>query len=275
MAVFFLSDTHLGARYIDNPRRHQQLICDWLDRVRPQAEALYLLGDILDYWFEYRDVVPRGYVRFFAALARWTDAGIPVVWLHGNHDIWTTDYFSRELGITVHDGILDTNLLGHRFVMEHGDGVGLKSASFHFLRRLFRSSLARRLFAALHPRLTMPFAFNWSASNRTSRTRLEANCFQQRALDSLANFARDYERETDGEVDHFMFGHLHCAVNGPLTDYRPEPGKPNPTLTVLPDGFSAMGYARFDGQAVTLHSLLDDTPLESGFCPTSSVADIS
>lgn len=253
MAVYFLSDAHLGARYISDPRSHELQICRWLDRVRPGAEALYLLGDMLDYWFEYRDVVPRGYVRFFAALARWTDAGIPVIWLHGNHDMWTRDYLSSELGIDVRDGIVDVTIHGLRVVMEHGDGVGRQPMSFRLLRKVFRSCIARRMFAALHPWLTMSLALSWSGHNRTGRSVNQVVAMRDRAIASLCDFCAEFTRR-NGHVDCFVFGHLHHAVSMDLPDL-------DSSFTVLPDCYQTMGYGRLSDGYIELLSMTNDRPL--------------
>lgn len=255
MQVCFISDAHLGAKYIADPKAHERQLCDWLDRMRGQADALYLLGDMLDYWFEYRCVVPRGHVRFFAALARWTDAGKPVYWLRGNHDMWTRGYLTEELGITVLDGLVDTRIGSERFVLEHGDGVGRRPAGFKLLRRVFRSGILRRLFAAVHPGITVRFAYGWSASNRLGRSEEAVRRHNADAIAALKEFAAGYERDR-GHVDHFIFGHIHQPVNTIV------PGTDS-SLTVLPDCFATMGYALYDGNGVQLLSLSDDTPLNT------------
>ena len=164
--VYFLSDCHLGAGYIVDPRAQEKALAAWLDSIAADASALYLLGDIIDYWFEYRNVVPRGYTRFLGALARLADKGVEIVWLKGNHDIWMTDYLTSEIGCRIVDGLLDTHIAGRRFVMEHGDGVGRRPLAFRALRRIFRSSTARVLYAAIHPRWTVGFAHSWSRHSR-------------------------------------------------------------------------------------------------------------
>lgn len=104
--TYFISDLHLGAGYIADPRAHEMKVVGFLRSIAPKASRLYLLGDILDYWWEYRDVVPRGFTRFFGALAELADAGVEIVWFKGNHDIWIFDYLPAEIGLTVHDGIM-------------------------------------------------------------------------------------------------------------------------------------------------------------------------
>ena len=126
--VYFISDLHLGARYIADAQAHEKRVVAWLESIRDHASALYLLGDILDYWYEYRYVVPKGHVRFLGVLARLVDAGVKVYWFQGNHDIWLFSYMQSEIGIEVVDGSRVVELSGKRFFLEHGDGVGHKSA---------------------------------------------------------------------------------------------------------------------------------------------------
>ena len=149
--TYFISDIHLGASYIENPREHEQHVVAFLRSIAVDAKRLFLLGDILDYWWEYRTVVPRGFTRFFGALAELADAGVEIVWFKGNHDIWIFDYLPNEIGLTVHDGVMVTELEGKRFLLEHGDGVGELPWTFKRLRGLFRCRFAQKLFAAIHP----------------------------------------------------------------------------------------------------------------------------
>ena len=117
--IYFASDFHLGARYIENPIEYERRIVRWLDSIKQDAGTLYLLGDILDYWYEYRYVVPKGFTRFFGKLAELSDNGIDIHWFIGNHDIWIFDYLPHELGITIHDGTLITEIGGKRFFLSH------------------------------------------------------------------------------------------------------------------------------------------------------------
>ncbi|MDE7343684.1 MAG: UDP-2,3-diacylglucosamine diphosphatase, partial [Muribaculaceae bacterium] len=161
---------HLGAAYLEDSRSAEMRVVRFLDSIKEDAAEIYLLGDVLDYWYEYRYVVPKGYVRFFGKLAELTDSGIRVTWIIGNHDIWIFDYLPRELGVEVVDGVLDREVLGARMVMAHGDGVWQASRKFRFLRGLFRNKVCQHLFSAIHPRWTVPFAYAWSRHSRHSGT---------------------------------------------------------------------------------------------------------
>lgn len=240
--VYFLSDCHLGAGYITDPRSQEKALAAWLDSIAADATALYLLGDIIDYWFEYRNVVPRGYTRFLGALARLADKGVEIVWLKGNHDIWMTDYLTSEIGCRIVDGMLDTHIAGRRFVMEHGDGVGRRPLAFRMLRHLFRSSTARVLYAAIHPRWTVGFAHSWSRHSRKKGGYSGGAA----ATDNLQEWASDF-CSAHGHVDFFIFGHLHHPEQRLLPD--------GAILTVLGDSFRQMSYAAFDGRNLTLDTI--------------------
>ena len=143
--TYFLSDLHLGARYFDDPRQHERTVVSWLRSIAPTARRLYLLGDILDYWYEYRYVVPRGFTRFLGTLAELSDSGVEITWFIGNHDIWIFDYLPAEIGMRVIDGSLVEEIDGHSFFMSHGDGVGRLPLGFRMLRSLFRNKICHVL----------------------------------------------------------------------------------------------------------------------------------
>ena len=201
-----MSDLHLGAPYLANYRDNERRVVDLLDSIKTDAEALYLLGDILDYWYEYRYVVPRGYVRFFGKLAELSDSGIKIVWLKGNHDIWIFDYLPNELGIEVKDGSLIEEICGKKFFLNHGDGVGKLDPSFRFIRSLFRNRVCQRLFSGIHPRWTVPFAYNWSGYSRKEGE--ERALPEEELLKNLRDFVKEYH-QAHPEIDYYVFGHVH------------------------------------------------------------------
>ena len=164
--AYFLSDLHLGARYFRSAHEAEKRAVAFLDHIKDDAAEIYLLGDVLDYWYEYRYVVPKGFVRFFGKLAELADNGVKITWLIGNHDIWIFDYLPSELGIEVADGVLEKDILGKRFFLSHGDGVGRMPLPFRFMRALFRNRFCQWLYSGIHPRWTIPFALGWSRSSR-------------------------------------------------------------------------------------------------------------
>lgn len=239
--TYFISDLHLGAGYIRDPKAQERLLVEFLRDISPTAKRLYLLGDILDYWWEYRDVVPRGFTRFFGALAELADSGVEIVWLKGNHDIWIFDYLPSEIGLKVHDGILVTKLEGgKRFLLEHGDGVGHRPLSFRILRSVFRCRPLQILFAAIHPRWTVGFAHAWSAHSRKKG----GYTLPENADRPLIDFATGYNLNTSQKIDYFIFGHLHTMLDSKLPD--------GSEIVILGDWISHFSYAVWDGSKLTL-----------------------
>lgn len=204
--AYFLSDLHLGAPYMEDTRKNEIRVVSFLDSIKGDASVIYLLGDILDYWYEYRYVVPRGYVRFFGKLAELSDSGIRIVWVKGNHDIWIFDYLPRELGIEVVDGSMVEEIFNKKFFLSHGDGVGKLEPSFKFIRSLFRNKFCQWAFSGIHPRWTVPFAYNWSAHSRKSGE--YKGIPQESLLKNLRNFVKEHHKEHP-EIDYYVFGHVH------------------------------------------------------------------
>lgn len=243
-ATYFISDLHLGAGYIPDRIAHERKIVEWLRAIAPTAKTLYLLGDILDYWYEYRTVVPRGYVRFFGALAELADQGTEIVWIKGNHDIWIFDYLPKEIGLTIADGILRREIDGRVFVMEHGDGIGEPRRLYRAMRRLFRNRIAQKLYSAIHPRWTVGFAHRWSRHSRLHSPMKQSTVLED--TDPMVRFADRYQKE-HGHVDYFVFGHRHILV-----DRKTGNGS---RLIVLGDGFRLMSYGVWDEDKFELKSM--------------------
>ena len=204
--IYFLSDLHLGASYMPDYKSRERRVVDFLDNIKEDASEIYLLGDILDYWYEYKYVVPRGYVRFFGKLAELSDMGIKIIWLKGNHDIWIYDYLPQELGIEVFDGHIIRSFFGKKFFLSHGDGDGKLEGGFKFLRSLFRNKLCQKMFSGIHPRWTVPFAYNWSSHSRKEGE--EKGLPDEFLLKNLKDFSIDYHKEHP-EIDFFIYGHVH------------------------------------------------------------------
>ncbi len=247
--TYFISDMHLGARYLPDGAATERKVCEFLRSIMPTAKTLYILGDALDYWFEYRNVVPRGYVRFFGALAELADSGTEIVWLKGNHDIWLFDYLRDEIGITVADGSIIRCIDGKKFYLAHGDQVGKRPAGFRFIQWLFRNRFCQRLYAAIHPRWTVGFAHWWSASNRDFGNR-PVPVFQGLESDPQAVFAREYLQEVDPGINFFVFGHTHVAVNEELS--------PTCRFVVLGDWIWHDTYGVFDGENLEIRQFVSE-----------------
>ena len=233
--VYFISDTHLGADYIADESQRERMVTDFLYSIKDDASELYLMGDILDYWFEYRTVVPRGYVRFFGALAALADSGVKITWFIGNHDIWLFDYLKKEIGLEVVDGVNIRKILGKKFLLSHGDGVGRLPSSFRFIRATFRNRVCQKLYAAIHPRWTVGFAHRWSARSRRSEKASPAWKGEQ---ENLFQYAKKTLEEIP-DINYFVFGHRHLIVNCQLS--------PTSNLIILGDWLTNFSYGCFDG----------------------------
>lgn len=245
--VYFISDLHLGAQYLGDTMAYEKRVVHWLDSVADDAAELYLLGDILDYWYEYRYVVPRGYVRFFGALASLADRGVKITWFIGNHDIWIRDYLPREIGLRVVDGYEVCTIMGKRFFLSHGDGIGNLPWGFRFIRAVFRNRLCQLLYSSIHPRWTVPFAYRWSAHSRDYKAE-EPPVFSGRDDESYIVFARDYLRH-DPAIDYFILGHHHIMLDYELS--------PSSRLVILGDWIHYFSYGVFSGDKVEIRQFID------------------
>lgn len=235
--TYFISDLHLGASYLDT-RQSEQKVIDWLNSIKSSAKRLILLGDILDYWYEYRHVVPRGYIRFFGKLAELSDSGIEIHWFTGNHDIWIFDYLPAELGITLHrtNEVLDID--GHSFFLSHGDEVGERKWSFRFIQWLFRNKVAQWCYSWIHPDLTMILAHKWSSSSRKKNNQKGEKHFRGEKYEPLVRFAKEYIKNNN--VEYLIFGHRHILLDLMLTR--------NNRMVILGDWIKHFSYASFDGE---------------------------
>lgn len=240
--TYFLSDLHLGAAYLNRPHDRERMLARFLDGIAGDAARLYLVGDILDYWFEYRTVVPRGHVRFFGALAKLADTGVEIIWLIGNHDIWMFDYLRDELGVRVIDGSVETVIDGKRFFISHGDGLGKLKPGFRFIRSMFRNRVCQKLYAAIHPRWTVGFAYSWSSSNRAYDPGRQL-VYGGELKAAVGAWIRGYVA-THPETDYIVLGHHHVMVDEAVGGHA--------RLVILGDWIYNYSYAVFDGEKLSL-----------------------
>ena len=151
--VYFLSDAHLGSRAIEHGRTQERRLVNFLDSIKHKAAAVYLLGDMFDFWYEFRLVVPKGYTRFLGKLSELTDMGVEVHFFTGNHDIWCGDYLTKECGVTIHREPVTTEIYGKEFYLAHGDGLGDPDKKFKLLHTMFHSRTLQTLFLKSHPNI--------------------------------------------------------------------------------------------------------------------------
>jgi len=207
---------HLGAG--DVSRERERLLVQWLDGASADAKALFFVGDVFDFWFEYKRVVPKGFVRLFGKLAELADRGIELHFFPGNHDMWGGDYFRGEVGAVVHEKPSLFTLNGRNLFIGHGHDLERKKGWYErSMRWAFHLPAARRAFAKLvHPDSAMRFGAWWSGKSREAKK--YAHVFRGEE-ESLIRFARSYEREHP-EVDYFVFGHVHCMEDYDLGNGR-------------------------------------------------------
>ncbi|MCH5219067.1 MAG: UDP-2,3-diacylglucosamine diphosphatase [Muribaculaceae bacterium] len=242
--TYFLSDIHLGTPHVPDKRKHEHTVVSMLERMSEDAAQIYLLGDVLDYWFEYRTVVPRGFIRFFGTLAKMADSGIKITWILGNHDIWLFDYLRDEIGIEVIDGAIIRQIDGRKFYLAHGDDLGdLLKSNFRFIRSVFRNKVCQKLYSAIHPRWTVPFAHKWSANSRHKNSE-KYGMWLGDEIEPSWLFAKNYIENIDPSIECFIFGHRHLLVEKKLTDTC--------DFVILGDCFDLFSYAVWNGRNLTL-----------------------
>ncbi len=208
--AYFISDLHLGAKYMSNPLEREKRVCRFLDSIKADAAELFLLGDILDYWYEYKYVVPRGYIRFLGKLAELADDGVKITWVTGNHDVWLFDYLRDQIGLTVLYGHTLLDSMGSLISVSHGDDVGQQPAMYRFTRWCFYNKVCQWLYASIHPRWTYPIATGWSNENRTKRDPKQQEKISNRAASRLVDFSREHY-VSHPQVKFYLYGHIHLA----------------------------------------------------------------
>ena len=244
--TYFISDLHLGAKYMTDTLDRERRVCRFLDSIKDDAAELYLLGDILDYWYEYKYVVPRGYIRFLGKLAELSDAGVKLTWVTGNHDVWLFDYLRDQLGMTVLNGQTIIQSQGKLILISHGDDVGVQPAMYRFTRWCFYNKVCQWLYAAIHPRWTYPIATGWSSENRTRRDPQEQEAISERAASRLMDFSREHHA-VHPEVDAYIYGHIHIARINEARDSMPP-------VIFLGEWISLFSYVIMDDRGeFTLH----------------------
>ena len=231
--TYFVSDVHLGLQVSDPADREARFV-SFLRNLPEETAAVYMLGDIWDFWYEYRDVVPKGYVRVFAALTELMDRGVDVYFFQGNHDIWTYSYF-EELGMKKLVQPCKVEIAGKVFCLGHGDGLGPTPFGYRFIKTIFNCRLLQILFSMLHPWFAYRLGNVWSRNSRLSHH--EQYVFKG-ADEPLYKFAETYPEK----VDYFIFGHFHAQADVTL------PG--GPRLLLIKDWMESSPYLCFDGTEI-------------------------
>lgn len=246
--VYFLSDAHLGSRALEHRRTHERRLVNFLDAIKNDAEAIYLLGDIFDYWYEYKHVVPKGFTRLLGKISELTDMGVEVHFFIGNHDIWCKDYFVEECGMILHKRPVTVEIHGKEFYLAHGDGLGDKSLGFRIIRTLFHSRTMQMLFSAIHPRWTMELGLNWSKKSRLSRENGREDEYKGEDNEPLVLFTKEYQK-THPDINFFIYGHRHIMLDLMISR--------NSRIVILGDWINYFSYAVFDGENLYLDQFVE------------------
>jgi UDP-2,3-diacylglucosamine hydrolase len=208
--LYFASDFHLGAPNAAVSNEREKKIVRWLSEIADDAKAIYLVGDIFDFWFEYKQAIPKGFVRLQGKLAELSDRGIEIHFFTGNHDMWMFDYFPKELGVKMHREPIQFKYANTKFYIGHGDGLGPGDHGYKFIKKVFASKICQWLFARIHPNTGIGIANFWSRRSRKSTGNKDA-IFLGKENEWLAIYCEDYLKKQ--HVDYFIFGHRHLPLD--------------------------------------------------------------
>jgi UDP-2,3-diacylglucosamine hydrolase len=239
--IYFISDFHLGAPDKTTSLAREKKIVSFLSSIQEDASELFILGDIFDFWFEYRKVVPKGYVRLLGKIAEMSDAGIKIRFFIGNHDMWVRDYFQEELNMEVFHHPATFNFGGSRFLIGHGDGLGPGDLRYKFLKRIFRNPVAQWFFGILPPTIGMGLADFFSRRSR-AKTGSADETFLGEDREWLISYCREVLQKE--HYDFFIFGHRHLPIDFRLDDKS--------RYMNLGDWLRHDSYAVFDGKILSL-----------------------
>jgi UDP-2,3-diacylglucosamine hydrolase len=242
--IYFASDFHLGLPAGSPPVEREKKVVSWLNTIAPEAKEIYLIGDIFDFWWEYKLVVPRGFTRFLGTVAAITDSGIPVHFFTGNHDMWVGDYLSHECGVTIHTTPITTLFNGKKFHLAHGEGLGPRDTRYKILLSIFRNKPLRVMYSALHPSIGVGIGHRWSLNSRLGKGMTKE--FLGEEKEELIRYSKAV-LENDN-IDYFIFGHRHLAMTYKL--------KEGAVIVFLGDWIKNGSFAEWDGNALTFKTLV-------------------
>jgi UDP-2,3-diacylglucosamine hydrolase len=242
--VYFSSDNHLGAPTQEESRPREIRFVKWLDEIKEDAAAIFLLGDLFDFWFEYKHAVPKGFVRVLGKLAEIKDSGIPIYFFVGNHDLWMQDYFEDELNIPVFHKPQEFEFNNKTFLVGHGDGLGPGDHGYKRMKKVFTNPFSKWLYRWLHPDLGIPLAQYFSVKNKAISGDQEQK-FLGEDKEWLIQYCR--RKLEEKHYDYFLFGHRHLPLEIDLN------GKS--TYINTGDWIDFYTYAVFDGEETVLKKL--------------------
>ena len=241
--IYFVSDIHLGTPNREESLKREKRLVQWLDQIKADATELFVVGDLFDFWFEYKRAVPRGYVRVLGKLAELSDSGIPITFFTGNHDMWIFDYIPSEIGAKLYREPIAREWNGKRFYIGHGDGLGPGDHGYKFIKKVFANKLCQWLFARLHPNFGIWLADYFSKSSRAKTGGDDAK-FLGEENEWLVLYCKEVLESE--HFDYFIFGHRHLPLDLDV-------GKSSKYLN-LGDWLKYYTYAVFDGKNLELKS---------------------
>jgi UDP-2,3-diacylglucosamine hydrolase len=239
--IYFLSDFHLGAPDHETSLIREKRIVKFLHEIKNDAEVIFILGDLFDFWYEYKKVVPKGFVRILGKLAELTDSGIAIYFFVGNHDMWMNGYFEKELNIQVFHEPQEFDFNAKKFLIGHGDGLGPGDHRYKMMKKVFRSKFSQTLFGMLHPSTGIGIADYFSRKSRAA-TGSEDEHFLGDDKEWLIIYAKDILKNK--HIDYFIFGHRHLPIEYKLNDES--------VYINLGDWIKYFTYAVFDGENLSL-----------------------
>ena len=244
--IYFASDFHLGVPTYEKSLAREKKIVAWLDMVKQDAEEIYLLGDVFDFWFEYKHAIPKGFVRLQGKIAELTDSGIKVHWFLGNHDMWIFDYIPKELGVELHQTEIEKTYNGQLFYIGHGDGLGPGDKGYKFIKKVFRSKISQWFFARLHPNFGIGLANFWSRKSRKYTGDADAK-FYGEDKEMLIQYCKRKVQEKP--YNFFVFGHRHYPLDFKINEQS--------RYINTGDWITYFTYAVFDGKTMALKEYKD------------------
>jgi len=245
--IYFASDQHFGAPTAEKSKVREQKFVRWLDHVKEDAEAIFLLGDLFDFWFEYKHVVPKGFVRVLGKLAEIRDSGIPIYFFVGNHDLWMRDYFEKELNIPVYHSTQNFTFNNKTFLIGHGDGLGPGDHGYKRMKKVFTNPIAKWFFRWFHPDLGVGLAQYLSVKNK-----LISGDEDVVFLGEENEWLVQYSKETlkTQHYNYFVFGHRHLPMTLEIGE--------NSEYVNLGDWISYFTYGVFDGETMKVIPFNED-----------------
>lgn len=234
--IYFASDFHLGVPVGAQSLERERRIIDWLNHIQKDAHEIYLVGDIFDFWFEYKHAIPKGFVRLQGKIAELTDSGIPVYFFTGNHDMWMFDYFEQELGVKIYREPILKVFNDKKFFIGHGDGLGPGDRGYKFIKKVFAAKWSQWMFARLHPNFGIGLANYFSRKSRISTGDSDSQ-FLGEDKEWLVQYCK--EQEQINPQDYYVFGHRHLPMTIRINERA--------TYINLGEWINYNTYAVFDG----------------------------